>query len=488
MRTVVLTLVLVLVAASIACTAGVPPRMSYQGVLKEAGGRGVPDGDYDLTFRLYDTEVGGTPIWTETQTVEVTDGIFSAVLGTVNPLGLSFDRPYWLGVAVGEEAELTPRTELTAAPYSFYAKSLADSSVTEAKLADGAVTGAKIADGAVTGSEIAADAVTGAHIVDGTVELAADAVTEAKLGAGAVSADKIRALAVSTVKLGDLAVTGANLASAAVTSAKLDTSAVTTEKIQNAAVDAAKLKVAAVKRDKIEDAAVNSAKIEDGSVAFADIAQNGASRGQVMKWTGTTWAARNDSVGTGSGGGGGWTDAGTVVRLETASDSVGIGTGAPKAKLHVAGDARVAGMLTVGVPSRAAPDNGFERTILLEGATGTVVASGGFTGPGPAQNRALGDYSVVVVGAGAVVAGGLGNRARGRLSVVCGGAGGSPAPTTWGPSSSRGIRTRTPATTWSQAAPSRWSCAPTVAYTLRTSRGLRHTRRPVSSTRPPGRT
>ena len=37
--------------------------------------------------------------------------------------------------------------------------------------------------------------------------------------------------------------------------------------------------------------------------------------------------------------GGGWKDDGTVVRLDAAADSVGIGTSTPTAKLHVEGDA-----------------------------------------------------------------------------------------------------------------------------------------------------
>jgi hypothetical protein len=39
--------------------------------------------------------------------------------------------------------------------------------------------------------------------------------------------------------------------------------------------------------------------------------------------------------------GGGWTDNGTVIKLQTYSDSVGIGTGLPAEKLHVAGDIRL---------------------------------------------------------------------------------------------------------------------------------------------------
>ena len=50
------------------------------------------------------------------------------------------------------------------------------------------------------------------------------------------------------------------------------------------------------------------------------------------------------------GGGGGWVDDGTVVRLESSTDSVGIGTTEPTADLHVEGNAYVSEILTVGTP------------------------------------------------------------------------------------------------------------------------------------------
>ena len=49
-------------------------------------------------------------------------------------------------------------------------------------------------------------------------------------------------------------------------------------------------------------------------------------------------------------GGGGWVDDGAVVRLETATDYVGIGTTEPTAELHVEGDAYISDFLTVGTP------------------------------------------------------------------------------------------------------------------------------------------
>lgn len=122
-----------------------PATISYQGVLSNGDESPVQDGTYELTFAIHDAAEGGIELWTETQSVTVVNGIFNVILGTVNPLQISFDQPYWLAIQINNGQELTPRIELTASPYSLHARSVADSSITTEKLADGAVTVEKIA-------------------------------------------------------------------------------------------------------------------------------------------------------------------------------------------------------------------------------------------------------------------------------------------------------------------------------------------------------
>ncbi len=98
--------------------AQIPQTMSYQGVLTDANGAAVADGQVNLTFKLYDAATDGTMLWEETQQVQVANGIFNVILGTSNPLTLPFDKPYWLGMTIGTDAELQPRTALTSSPYS----------------------------------------------------------------------------------------------------------------------------------------------------------------------------------------------------------------------------------------------------------------------------------------------------------------------------------------------------------------------------------
>lgn len=87
-------------------------KLSYQGLIQNDGGDNVPDGQYSLTFKIYDYESGSTDIWNETQTINISGGIISVILGEINPIDLPFTTSYWLGITIGDGEELTPRTPL----------------------------------------------------------------------------------------------------------------------------------------------------------------------------------------------------------------------------------------------------------------------------------------------------------------------------------------------------------------------------------------
>jgi hypothetical protein len=104
--------------------AQIPRVMNYQGVLLGSNAQPVPEGKYDLTFKIYD----GTPnlLWTEVQPqVPVSGGLFNVLLGSVVPLNLAFEMPYVLGIQVGADPEMQPRTPLTSTAYSFTAGQVA---------------------------------------------------------------------------------------------------------------------------------------------------------------------------------------------------------------------------------------------------------------------------------------------------------------------------------------------------------------------------
>ncbi len=96
------------------------PKISIQGTLKKASGEPVDDGYYRVTFKLYNDLTAGSVVWQETSdSVEVNGGIYSHSLGTVTALTTTaFMTTAYLGVKVGSY-EMTPRTEITYAPYAF---------------------------------------------------------------------------------------------------------------------------------------------------------------------------------------------------------------------------------------------------------------------------------------------------------------------------------------------------------------------------------
>lgn len=104
--------------------------ITYQGrLLNPATGVAKLDGTYAMTFRIYNhpVNVGANLLWTEEQDVVTANGIFGVLLGSVIalPASLFNGQNLWLGVTVGTDSEMAPRTRMTTVAYALYAENAA---------------------------------------------------------------------------------------------------------------------------------------------------------------------------------------------------------------------------------------------------------------------------------------------------------------------------------------------------------------------------
>jgi len=113
-----MAILLLLAAGSWGAAAQVPQKLNYQGFLTNSTSQplDVPAG-VPMTFALFDVLTSGAALYSESQSVAVNKGVFNVVIGSVTPLTLSFDVPYFLEVTVNGET-LTPRQPLASSAYA----------------------------------------------------------------------------------------------------------------------------------------------------------------------------------------------------------------------------------------------------------------------------------------------------------------------------------------------------------------------------------
>ena len=97
---------------------GVPEMINYQGVLTDSDGS-PQDTTVSMTFAVYDSETGGTSLWSETHgSVTVNGGLFNVLLSIPSTVFEDADR--WLGLTVGDDPEMTPRHRMASVPYAYW--------------------------------------------------------------------------------------------------------------------------------------------------------------------------------------------------------------------------------------------------------------------------------------------------------------------------------------------------------------------------------
>lgn len=170
--------------------ASIPDLVSYQGRLTDTEGDPVDSSVYSIKFTIYDAPTGDNEVWSSNGFVPklVLNGLFSHLLGSTHPLPDSLKAldSLWLGITVGLDPEMTPRTHLISTFFSLRAKNadkakradstgycdtagfalaIPDASVTNSKLADDAVTSAKIEDATIQLSDIAQNAADSGQVM-----------------------------------------------------------------------------------------------------------------------------------------------------------------------------------------------------------------------------------------------------------------------------------------------------------------------------------
>ena len=150
--------------------AAAPQSLHFEGFLKSTSGGAATDGDYDLTFSLYDSPSANSATWSEKAKVTVKGGQFSHVLGSVNALSPSVfagsSAAGAIGIQVGSDPELA-RQPLHAVAYALNAATASSISCTACvsvsalKFDDNLDLGNNgIKAGTITGSQISAQTLT----------------------------------------------------------------------------------------------------------------------------------------------------------------------------------------------------------------------------------------------------------------------------------------------------------------------------------------
>ncbi len=109
-----------MISCATTALASVPPGFTFQGRLTDPGGSPVPDGNYNLTLRIYSVPAAGVPIATLGPYVATsTDGLFSVYMAAFGMDDFFATSPRYIGIQVGADPEISPRTTITSTPFAF---------------------------------------------------------------------------------------------------------------------------------------------------------------------------------------------------------------------------------------------------------------------------------------------------------------------------------------------------------------------------------
>ncbi|MBI2658548.1 LamG domain-containing protein [Candidatus Woesearchaeota archaeon] len=271
----------------------IPNSLTLQGKLTNVAGASQV-GTFNFTFRIYDAATNGNVLYELANRNITTDanGIYDIILGQIN---LSFADQYYLGITVGTDSESEPRVNLTSAPYSFRANT------SEALNPNASYV---VTNLSVTGNITIGTGETTIEVSTQTFNLTKDG--NIGLTNNITLGDRITfrfGQLIDNLVNGFLRVTGSLNVTGNVSIAQ-----------DTLFVDSANLR-----------AGFGTTALDTRLKVAGD-----------LNTTGTVWAL-GLNLSTLSTTAAGWTDDGSVVRLTTVSDVVGIGTPTPLSTLHVNG-------------------------------------------------------------------------------------------------------------------------------------------------------
>jgi len=110
--------ILGVLALTEAATAQVPTTIHHQGLLLDE--QGAPaDRQVILTFELFDQDVGGGALWAEEYQLDLVDGYYSTLLGSLHALDPWLGPgPRWLQITLNHDTVLAPRRPLASVPFA----------------------------------------------------------------------------------------------------------------------------------------------------------------------------------------------------------------------------------------------------------------------------------------------------------------------------------------------------------------------------------
>lgn len=103
--------------------AAIPRVINYQGRLTDKDDNPLT-GNFLVTFRFYDIEKDGLPIWEEGHILGIKNGMFNVLMGSVKPLEMDFNKDLWISMEVASDGEMAPRIKLASSVYALNAKSI----------------------------------------------------------------------------------------------------------------------------------------------------------------------------------------------------------------------------------------------------------------------------------------------------------------------------------------------------------------------------